>query len=70
MTNSTSPLMFQEINAQGVAISPDLWTEEEALIIAKDGKATFVQVVEGKPQGSQMVNRFFRFENGLGYPCA
>lgn len=67
MTHRAAPLMFQEINPQGFTVSPDLWTEEEALVIARDGKACFVQVIEGKAQGSSMLNKVVVFKNGLGY---
>ena len=59
--------MFQEIDARGFSLSPDLWTEEDALFIAQAEKTLFVEVIESRSQGLQMLNRFVSFRNGLAY---
>jgi hypothetical protein len=66
---SLSPVLFQEINSQGYALTTNLWTEAEAADILQYEKALFVQVSSSNalPKGTQMLNKWVFWKGGLGY---
>ena len=68
-SSSPSPILFQEINAQGYACSANLWTEAEAADILQYEKISFVQVSSSHalPKGTQMLDKWVFWKGGLGY---